>query len=358
MGAATAAGMRLQARPEKAVGGGIGGVFPTPLGETRMITRRLMMAAALAAPFPALAQTPAQGPAMPQPGRRPWAQQVPQLRIGLLGGENESDRLGRYEAYRGLLETTFGVPVRLFPASDYAGVMQAFSARQIEGAAMGASAYAGAWLDTNGAVEPLFVAREADGGISYIAVMVVRADSGITSLEQLRGKSLAWADPNSTSGYLVPRSELRAAGIGTESGQYFSRTGFGGGHEQAVVAVLQRQYDAAVTWASGQGDEAQGFTRGNLRAMVEKGMLNMRDLRVIWRSRPILNGPMTVRKDLPAAFKADFAQFHLALATAHPQIYAQVERGGGQGYAAVTHEQFEPIVQLRREEAAERRRRS
>jgi phosphonate transport system substrate-binding protein len=323
-----------------------------------MITRRLMLAAAAAAPFPAFAQAPAAAPTMPAPGRRAWAQQVPQLRLGLLGGENESDRLGRYEAYRALLETTFGIPVRLFPASDYAGVMQAFSARQIEGASMGASAYAGAWLDTNGAVEPLFVAREADGGISYISVMVVRADSGITSLEELRGKSLAWADPNSTSGYLVPRSELRAAGISTESGQYFSRTGFGGGHEQAVVAVLQRQYDAAVTWASGQGEEGQGFTRGNLRAMVEKGMLNMRDLRIIWRSRPILNGPMTVRRDLPAAFKADFAQFHLALAAAHPTIYAQVERGGGQGYAAVTHEQFEPIVQLRREEAAERRRRS
>ena len=319
-----------------------------------MITRRLMMAAALAAPATALAQTPA----MPAPGRRAWAAQVPQLRIGLLGGENESDRLGRFEAYRALLETTFGVPVRLFPASDYAGVMQAFSAGQIEGAGMGASAYAGAWLDTNGAVEPLWVARESDGGISYIAVMVVRTDSGITSLEQLRGKSLAWADPNSTSGYLVPRSELRAAGIGTESGQYFSRTGFGGGHEQAVVAVLQRQYDAAVTWASGQGEESQGFTRGNLRAMVQKGMLNMADLRIIWRSRPILNGPMTVRKNLPAAFKADFTAFHLALASSHPQIYAQIERGGGQGYAAVTHEQFEPIVQLRREEAAERRRRS
>jgi phosphonate transport system substrate-binding protein len=319
-----------------------------------MITRRLLVATAALAPFAAAAQTAT----MPVPGRRPWAQQVPQIRLGLLGGENESDRLGRYEAYRALLETTFGVPVRLFPASDYAGVMQAFSARQIEGASMGASAYAGAWLDTNGGVEPLFVAREADGGISYISVMVVRADSGITGLEQLRGKSLAWADPNSTSGYLVPRSELRAAGIGTESGQYFSRTGFGGGHEQAVVAVLQRQYDAAVTWASGQGEESQGFTRGNLRAMVEKGMLNMRDLRIIWRSRPILNGPMTVRKDLPAEFKADLTAFHLALASAHPAIYNQVERGGGLGYAAVTHEQFEPIVQLRREEAAERRRRS
>jgi phosphonate transport system substrate-binding protein len=322
-----------------------------------MLTRRHLAALLAAAPFaPALAQAPAAPPAMPAPGRRAWAAQVPQIRIGLLGGENENDRLGRYEAYRALLETTFGVPVRLFPAADYAGVMQAFGARQIEGAGMGASGYAGAWLDTNGGVEPLWVARESDGGISYVAVMVVRADSGIISLDQMRGKSLAWADPNSTSGYLVPRSELRGGGIDINS--FFSRTGFGGGHEQAVVAVLQRQYDAAVTWASGQGEVSEGFTRGNLRAMVQKGMLNMRDLRIIWTSRPILNGPFTVRRDLPQAFKDDLTQFHLALAAAHPQIYAQIERGGGQGYARVTHDMFEPIVQLRREEAAERRRRS
>jgi phosphonate transport system substrate-binding protein len=320
-----------------------------------MLTRRLLLAGAALAPAAAFAQQEAV-PAMPAAGRRAWAAQVPQLRIGLLGGENESDRLGRYEAYRALLEQTFGVPARLFPAADYAGVMQAFGAKQIEGAGMGASAYAGAWLDTNGGVEPLWVARESDGGISYLAVMVVRADSGITSLEEMRGKSLAWADANSTSGYLVPRSELRGAGI--DINRYFSRTGFGGGHEQAVVAVLQRQYDAAVTWASGQGEQSQGFTRGNLRAMVEKGMLNMRDLRIIWQSRPILNGPFAVRTDLPQAFKDDITQFHLALATARPQIYAQIERGGGQGYARVTHAMFEPIVQLRREEAAERRRRS
>lgn len=318
-----------------------------------MITRRLLVAGTALAPFAAAAQP---APQMPQAGRRAWADQVSQIRLGLLGGENEADRLGRYEAYRALMEQTFGVPVRLFPAADYAGVMQAFSAKQIEAASMGASGYAGAWLDTNGGVEPLFVARENDGSIAYISVMVVRADSNIRSLAEMRGKSLAWADPNSTSGYLIPRSELRGQGI--DINQYFSRTGFGGGHEQAVVAVLQRQYDAAVTWASGQGEESQGFSRGNLRAMVEKGMLNMRDLRIIWRSRPIPNGPMTVRAELPAAFKQDFTQFHLALAAAHPQIYAQVERGGGQGYAAVTHEMFEPIVQLRREEAAERRRRA
>jgi phosphonate transport system substrate-binding protein len=294
----------------------------------------------------------------PEPGRRAWAAQVPQLRIGLLGGENEADRLGRYGAYRDLLARTFGIEARLFPAADFAGVVQAFSARQIEMAGMGSSGYAAAWMDSNGNVEPLLVAEEADGSISYISVMVVRRDSGIESLAQMRGRSLAWADPNSTSGYLIPRFQLRAAGIGVEPGQYFGRTGFGGGHEQAVVAVLQRQYDAAVTWASGQGEESEGFTRGNLRAMVEKGMLNMRDLRVIWRSEPILNGPLTVRADLPEAFKEDMRLFHLALPIAHPEIYRQVERGGGTGYREVRHADFELFIRMRQEEAAARRRRT
>ena len=333
-----------------------------------MLTRRLLTAglAAGALAVPAglaraqrtdMRRTVDSGVEMPAAGRRPWAQQVPQLRVGLLGGENEADRLGRFDGYRKLLEETFAVPTRLFAASDYAGVLQAFSAKQIEMSSLGPSGYAGAWLDTNGGIEAIIVPEEADGSVSYVAVMVVRADSGITSLEGMRGKSLAWADPNSTSGYLIPRFALRQQGINPETGQYFSRTGFGGGHEQAVVAVLQRQYDASVTWASGQGDEAQGFTRGNLRAMVDKGMLNMRDLRIIWRSTPIPNGPTAVRTDLPAEFKEDMKLFHLALPKAHPKIYEQVERGGGTGYRESRHEDFQLIVDMRRAEAQERRRR-
>ncbi|NDG48930.1 MAG: phosphate/phosphite/phosphonate ABC transporter substrate-binding protein [Rhodospirillales bacterium] len=332
-----------------------------------MFSRRLLGAGLAGASFaPALAQAPAAGPrrsvdaaiAMPATGRRAWAAQVPQLRIGLLGGENESDRLGRFGAYQALLAATFDIPVRLFPASDYAGVLQAFSARQIEMSSLGASGYAGAWLDTNGGIEPLLVPEENDGSIAYHAVMIVRADSGIADLAGMRGRSLAWADPNSTSGYLIPRFALRRQGIGVESGQYFSRTGFAGGHEQGVVAVLQRQYDGAVTWVSGQGEPAQGYSRGNLRAMVDKGMLNMADLRVLWMSDPIPNGPIAARTDLPAAFKEDMKLFHLALPKSHPQIYEQIERGGGTGYREAAHSLFQIIVDLRREEAAERRRRS
>ncbi|WP_052214879.1 phosphate/phosphite/phosphonate ABC transporter substrate-binding protein [Belnapia sp. F-4-1] len=326
-----------------------------------MPTRRAALAGLLALPLlpcPALAQRRSvdAGIEFPNAGARAWKAQLPQLRVGLLGGENEADRLGRFDAYSALLERTFELPVRLFPASDYAGVIQAFGAKQLDIANMSPAAYAGAWLDTNGGVEPLVTTEEADGSVSYVAVMLVRADSGIASIEGMRGKAMAWSDPNSASGYLIPRFSLRRQGINPE--QFFGRTGFAGGHEQAVVAVLQRQYDAAVTWASGQGDEAQGFTRGALRAMVEKGLVDMRQLRVIWRSEPIINGPQTVRSELPAAFKEDMRLFHLALPKAHPDIYRQIERGGGAGYREVSAADYQFMIDMRRQEAAERRRRN
>jgi len=292
----------------------------------------------------------------PSPGPRPWGSTMKQLRIGLLGGENEADRLGRFGPYRDLLEATFQLPVRLYPASDYAGVIQAFGAKQLDLANMSPAAYAAAWLDTNGGVEPLLTTEEADGSISYVAVMLVRADSGITSLAEMRGKAMAWSDPNSASGYLIPRFALRQGGINPE--QFFGRTGFAGGHEQAIVAVLQKQYDAAVTWASGQGDVLAGYTRGTLRAMVEKGLLDMHQMRVIWTSDPIINGPLTVRTDLPQSFKDDMRMFHLALPKAHPDIYRQIERGGGAGYREVAHQDYVFMIEMRRQEAVERRRRN
>ncbi len=317
-------------------------------------SRRALFGLLAAAPFAARAQGLTTPPApMPSAGRRPWAAELREVRIGLLGGENEADRIARFGAFRALLERHFDLPARIYPAGDYAGVMQAFAARQVEVATMGPLPYARIWLDTQGNIEPLVVAQDPDGGIAYRAVMYVRADSGITSLQQMRGHSLAWSDPNSTSGFLVPRSELREAGINLDS--FFSRTGFAGGHEQAVVAVLNRQYDAGVTWTSGIGDESQGYTRGALRAMVEKGMLDMRALRIIWRSRPIPNGPTAVRRDLPQAFRDDMRALMLALPTAHPDIFRQIERGAAVGYVRADHAMFEPVIAMARAEAAARR---
>lgn len=276
-----------------------------------------------------------------------WRAELPVLRIGLLGGENESDRLRNNECMRNQLSERLGIPVELFPAPDYAGVIQGLVARQLDFAGLGASAYAAVYLQDPEAVDPVFVSAEADGSTGYVAVMYTRADSGITSLEEMRGRSLAYADPNSASGYLIPRFELSRMGI--NDAEYFSATGFGGGHEQAVVAVLQGQYDAGVTWASGQGDPMQGYTRGNLRRMIDNGLLNMADLRIIWTSPLIPNGPWVVRRDMPTEAREIVVDWMANLHGNDIDCYRNVTAGDGQGQVAVDHAFFEGIVAMRRQ---------
>ena len=47
------------------------------------------------------------------------------------------------------------------------------------------------------------------------------------------------------------------------------------------------------------GDVESGYTRGNLRRMVDNGLLDMADLRIVWESNLIPNGPTVMRNDLP-----------------------------------------------------------
>jgi phosphonate transport system substrate-binding protein len=281
------------------------------------------------------------------------AQDIEVFRVGLLGGENEADRLRDNACMVEQLGEILGVPIELYPASDYAGVMQGLVAGQLDAAQLGASAYAGIYLQDPEAVEPAFVALEADGSDGYYAMMYTRSDSGIESLEDMQGKSLAFADPNSTSGYLVPKAELEAQEINIE--EYFSETGFGGGHEQAVVAVLNGQYDAGVTWTSGVGEESEGFSRGALRSMVDKELLDMSDLNIIWQSNLIPNGPWVNRKSLPQDVKDKVNGWLETLNETDPECYFSVSQGEGQGFKAVDHSFFEGVVAMRERELQESR---
>lgn len=276
-----------------------------------------------------------------------WREEVPVFRIGLLGGENESDRLRQHACQEAYLEERLGVDVELFPASDYAGVLQGLLAGQLEFAGLGSSGYAGIVLQDEDAVEPLYTTMQIDGSLGYYSVMYTRADSGIDSFEDMEGRSLAFADPNSTSGYLVPSYEL-AQEIGPLEG-YFGETGFGGGHEQAVVAVLQGQYDAGVTWTSGVGDINQGYSRGNLRSMVDRGMLDMDEIQIIWQSNLITNGPRVIRSDLPQELKDLVMGAMMSLQTEDRECFNAINDGEAMGYWPINHEFYEPIINMRRE---------
>jgi phosphonate transport system substrate-binding protein len=277
-----------------------------------------------------------------------WREDVPVFRIGLLGGENEADRLREHACQEAYLEERLGVDVELFPASDYAGVLQGLLAGQLEFAGLGSSGYAGIHLQDPDAVEPLYTTMQVDGSLGYYSVMYTRADSGIESLEDMEGRSLAFADPNSTSGYLVPSYEL-ANEEGLDLETYFSETGFGGGHEQAVVAVLNGQYDAGVTWTSGVGDINQGYSRGNLRSMVDKDMLDMSEINIIWQSNLITNGPRVIRTDLPQELKDLVMGAMMQLQVQDRECFDAINDGESMGYWPINHEFYEPIINMRRE---------
>ncbi|MDF1585833.1 phosphonate ABC transporter substrate-binding protein [Marinimicrococcus flavescens] len=282
-----------------------------------------------------------------------WKSEVPKIRVGILGGENEADRLTNYTCFNDKLEAEFGVPVELYPAADYAGVMQGLIADQLEVAGLGASGYAGIYLQDPEAVEPLVTVKQVDGSTGYHSVMLVRADSPWKTLDELEGQSLAFADPNSTSGYLVPSFELKDKGYDPKS--FFGRTGFAGGHEQGIVALLNKQYDAAVTWTSGVGEVAEGYSNGNLRKMVDKGALDMKDVRIVWTSELIPNGPEVVRKDLPQEFKDRYKQFLLDLPVKDYACFKATQGGEGEGFVPVDHSFYDIIVRMREEAASSRR---
>ena len=282
-----------------------------------------------------------------------WSAEVPVFRIGILGGENEADRLKNYACWEEIIEKDLGVEAELFPAADYAGVIQGLISGNLEAAELGSSGYAGLFLQEPDAVEPLVTYKQVDGSTGYYSVLYVKADSPYETLEDLKGKTLAFADPNSTSGYLVPSYELKQNGYDPED--YFSEANFAGGHEQGVVAVLNDQYDAGVTWSSMVGEESEGYSNGNLHKMVQKGALDMKDIRILWKSNEITNGPRVVRKTLPDELKDTYKQMLLDLPNRDKACFHQISGGEAQEFVPVDHEFYEPIINMRRELVDSRR---
>jgi phosphonate transport system substrate-binding protein len=85
------------------------------------------------------------------------------------------------------------------------------------------------------------------GATTYAGQIIVRADSGIDSLDDLNGKVMCWVDPASTSGYIIPRIMLAAEGIDPDTA--FSQTIEAGSHNNVVTQVYNGDCDAGATFA-------------------------------------------------------------------------------------------------------------
>ncbi|MCC5971968.1 MAG: phosphonate ABC transporter substrate-binding protein [Pararhodobacter sp.] len=276
------------------------------------------------------------------------AQGITEFRIGLLGGENVQDRLASNECFRGYVEDALGVPTRLFTPADYNGVIQGLIGGTLDLAWLGASAYAAVWLNDPDAAEPVLVKTNLDGSYMYYSIGFARADSGITSLDDMEGRRFAFADPNSASGFLIPSVEIPQDGYSMTEGEYFGRILFSGGHEQSIIGVVNGEFDAAVTWADGQGEWEDGYNSGALRRATDSGLVDMNDIVEIWRSRPIVEGPIVLRSALPQDVKDTVIELMANLHETDAACAYGVAAGETAGFTPIGHDAYETIVEVRR----------
>lgn len=269
-----------------------------------------------------------------------------EFRMGILGGESAQDRQKTYACFTPLVTKLLGVPAKIYVAKDYAGTMEGLIGGTLDYAWLGASGYAGVYLRDNDAVKPIMTRRQPNGALGYYSVLVSRADSGIKKIGDLKGKVLGYADPNSTSGYLIPSVSWPKMGINPDT--YFAKTQFSGGHENNVLAVLNGDVDAGVTWTSGVGEWVEGYSSGNLRKMVDKGILNMDDLQLVWKSDLIPNGPIVVKKSMPEEMVAALHEGYKWIHANHPDCMEGVVGGEIKEWVRIDHSHYETIVAARK----------
>lgn len=274
------------------------------------------------------------------------AQEIKEFNIGILGGENAQDRLTNQECFRAKIEEALGVPVKLFAPADYDGVIQGLLGGSIDYAWLGASAYAKVYLTDPAAVELKLTKQNLDDSTGYYSIGFARADSGITSMDDAKGKIFAFADPNSASGYLIPGAELREA-YGTLE-DYFGEVKMSGGHEQTIVGVANGDFDAGVSWADGLGNWEDGYNSGAFRRAADSGLVDMSDLVEIWRSKLIPEGPLVIRAALPQQVKDTVTQVTADLWETDPACAYNVAAGDAKDFVPVEQSAYEGVIAARK----------
>lgn len=167
------------------------------------------------------------------------------LVLAFIPQENPEKLIGDIKVITAYLERELGVPVKGFVTHDHAAAVEALRGGEADISFMGALPYVLAH-DQVGA--EVILAEVYRGYPVYHGRIFVRKESGIKTLQDLRGKSIAFADPVSESGYLYPLDIFVRAGLlkaGEDPKRFFSTVYFAGGYQQAIQAVANGYVDAA-----------------------------------------------------------------------------------------------------------------
>jgi phosphonate transport system substrate-binding protein len=179
-------------------------------------------------------------------GFAPGAAQTP-LTLALTPSRDPTALKEAGDAFARTITQISGVPVRAIVASDYAGVIEALRSKRVDLAFVHPVGYV---LANREAGCQILVRDVWQGKTAYTARFYVRKDHGIQRVEDLRGKTVAFVDPASSSGYIYPMVLLIRQGLvrDRDPKSFFKDALFTGTHEAALQSVLRGRVDAAASF--------------------------------------------------------------------------------------------------------------
>jgi phosphonate transport system substrate-binding protein len=254
------------------------------------------------------------------------------LRLAFIPQENPEKLLDDITVIGEWLANEIGVPVEGFVTLDHAAAIEALRNQSADISFMGALPYVLA-RDQIGA--EVLLSEIYRGKPSYVARIFVRRDDGIEKVADLAGKTIAFADPISESGYLYPLEIVADAGLlepGADPQSFFGRVYFAGGYQQAIQAVANGLVDAA-----GVSEFADLLLTPEQQSRI----------RWIAESRPIPAHAVIARPGLDPALKEKFVAAMLRLNEPENRSLLQ-HVYGPDGYVRADHEAYEPVAKVAR----------
>ncbi|MBM7870671.1 phosphonate transport system substrate-binding protein [Clostridium pascui] len=198
-----------------------------------------------------------------------------------------------------LLSKQLGIPVKASVATNYTSTIEAMSSKEIDVGFLPPLAYVLA--KDRGIADILLQAQrysiqEPSGKTTkdlvdyYRSMIVVKKNSDIKKLEDLKGKRVAFQGTTSAGGYIWPVAEMKKAGINIQTDIEQVTLN---GHDTAVLAVLNDEVDAAAVF-----EDARNTVKEDIKDVFDKVV-------PIYFSKPIPNDTISVRSDMSPEWKTN-----------------------------------------------------
>jgi phosphonate transport system substrate-binding protein len=228
------------------------------------------------------------------------AQQV--LRVTAIPDESPTELARKFAPLGQYLESKLGMKVEWTPVTDYAAAVETVVNKKIDLAWFGGFTFVQANVRSGGKILPL-VQREEDE--KFRSVFITDAKSGISKLEDLKGKTLSFGSQSSTSGHLMPRSFLLAAKVNPDAD--LKRVAFSGAHDATIAAVASGKVDAGALNIS------------VWEKFVTEKKVDPAAVKVFYTTPPYYDYNWSVHADMPEALREKIKAAFLALDPNTPQ---------------------------------------